>query len=110
MVIERCLAGNIFRECQRRFRNMDKPDPLDLNIKYIYRLNELWSCKTVETIGKAISSFSWCLSNGDLLAIGYGIYDFTSYVDRKAGYVCIWNIKVKIIITSKPRYQAKTDP
>lgn len=95
MVIQRLLAGNIFHDRQKRFRNMIMPDPLDLSIKYLYRLNVLWTYKMIETIGKAVSCFSWCHTNGDLLAIGYGIYDFASFSDRLAGgFVCIWSIKV----------------
>lgn len=70
------------------------PDPLDLSIKYLYRVEELWMYRMVETIGKAVSCASWCNSNGDLLAVGYGVYDFSSFFDRMVGFVCVWSIKV----------------
>lgn len=97
MIVERLLAGNVFRENQRRFRNMIKPNPLDLAVTYKYELNTLWCYKTIETIGKAVSCASWCHINGDLLAIGYGVYNFVSFADRTIGYVCIWSIKVKML-------------
>lgn len=99
MVIERLLAGNVFREQQKRFRNMIMPDPLDLSVRYRYRLNVLWTNKMMETIGKAVSCFSWCHANSDLLAIGYGVYDFAPFADRNVGHVCVWSIKVFYIGT-----------
>lgn len=94
MIVERLLAGNVFREQQRRFRNMIKSNPLDLSVTYKYDLNVLWSYKAIKTIGKAVSCASWCHINGDLLAVGYGVYDFMSFADRLTGYVCVWSIKV----------------
>lgn len=94
MVLERLLAGNIYREQQKRFRNMIMPDPLDLNIRYLYRVDVLWTNKMMETIGKAVSCFSWCNADSDLLAIGYGVYDFVPFSERNSGHVCVWSIKV----------------
>ncbi|XP_037038560.1 dynein intermediate chain 4, axonemal-like [Bradysia coprophila] len=93
MVLQRLLASNIYREQQKRFRNMIMPDPLDLSIKYLYRLEPLWTYKMTETIGKGVSSLSWCHGNSDILAVGYGVYDFVPYIYRTAGYVAIWSIK-----------------
>lgn len=93
MVIERLLAGNIFGDRQKRFRNFKLPDPYDKNAKYLYRLDTLWVYKVPELIGRAVSSVSWCPRNGDVLAVAYGVYGFTTFEYRKAGYVCVWSIK-----------------
>ena len=94
MVLERLLAGNVFENKQKRFRNMVTPDPLDLSVKFRYHLDELWTYKMVEALGRAVSCLSWCMSNPDILAIGYGVYDFVTFKDRKTGFVCLWSIKV----------------
>lgn len=73
MILQRLLAGNVYGERQKRFRNMVMPDPLDLNVKYLYRLETLWSYKSVDTMGKDVVDMSWCCDNGDLLAVAYGL-------------------------------------
>ncbi|XP_058832485.1 dynein axonemal intermediate chain 4 [Topomyia yanbarensis] len=93
MILQRLLAGNVYREKQKRFRNMYLPDPLDANVQYLYRVATLWIYKMVETIGKAVACASWCPANGDIVAIAYGIYGFTKFDDRSSGYVCVWSIK-----------------
>ncbi|XP_029733463.2 dynein axonemal intermediate chain 4 [Aedes albopictus] len=103
MILERLLAGNVYREKQKRFRNMYMPDPLDVDAKYLYRLETLWTYKTVETSGKAVASASWCPANGDIVAIAYGIYRFTKFDDRSSGYVCVWSIKNPV--NPERRYQ-----
>lgn len=93
MILQRLLAGNAFRERQKRFRNMTLPDPLDLNVKYLYRLETLWSYKSAETLGKEVVDMSWCHENGDLLAIAYGIYNYRDSKHRNSGSVLVWSIK-----------------
>ncbi|KAJ6643727.1 Dynein axonemal intermediate chain 4, partial [Pseudolycoriella hygida] len=93
MVLQRLLASNVYREQQKRFRNMVMPDPLDLSVQYLYRLEKLWTYKMTETIGKGVSSLCWCHGNSDILAVGYGVYDFVPYIYRTSGYVAIWSIK-----------------
>ncbi|XP_039442388.1 dynein axonemal intermediate chain 4 [Culex pipiens pallens] len=93
MILQRLLAGNVYREKQKRFRNMYLPDPLNTDARYLYRLDTLWTYKTRETMGKAVASASWCQSDGDIVAIAYGIYGFTAFDDRSTGYVCVWSIK-----------------
>lgn len=95
MVLQRLLASNIYREQQKRFRNMVMPDPLDLSVQYLYRLETLWTYKMTETIGKGVSCLSWCQGNSDILAVGYGVYDFVPFMYRTSGYVAIWSIKVR---------------
>lgn len=93
MILQRLLAANVFRERQKRFRNMILPNPLDLNVKYLYRLNKLWSYKSAETSGKEVVDMSWCHENGDLLAVAYGNYYYRDSRHRNSGAVLIWSIK-----------------
>lgn len=93
MILQRLLAGNVYRERQRRFRNMIESNPLDLNIKYLYRLQTLWTYKSLDTTGKNVVDMSWCPTNGDLLAVAYGTYYYRDCKTRANGAVLIWSIK-----------------
>lgn len=93
MILQRILASNVYRERQRRFRNMDESSPLNPEVHYLYRIEPLFVYKTVAAVGKAVSSFSWCPSDSDILAVGYGVYNARPNMDRSSGVVCLWNIK-----------------
>lgn len=95
MIMTRLLAGNVYEESQRRFRNMIKPDPLDMDHIIAYRLELLFRFKAQSLDGtrRAVTDMSWCAKNGDILAVGYGIYSFSAMHVPSGGYVCIWNIK-----------------
>lgn len=93
MILQRILASNIFRERQRRFRNMDEANPLDINVRYLYRLELLFTYKTIATVAKAVTNFAWCHTNSDVLSVAYGIYNIKPNMERTTGFVCIWNIK-----------------
>lgn len=93
MIVQRLLAGNVFEHRQRRFRNMKIPDPLDFTIRYTYRIEELWTYQLTGIVGSAVSCFTWCPVNSDLLAIGYGVYDYQVSSARNAGYVAVWSMK-----------------
>lgn len=105
MILQRLLAANIYRERQKRFRNMSLPDPLDLNVKYLYRLEVLWSYKSSETSGKDVVDMSWCCENGDLLAIAYGTYNYRDSKQRTSGAVLIWSIKNPVNPERRFRYK-----
>lgn len=105
MILQRLLAANIYRERQKRFRNMTLPDPLDLNVRYLYRLETLWSYKSVETFGKDVVDMSWCCDNGDLLAIAYGTYNYRDSKHRTSGAVLIWSIKNPVNPERRFRYK-----
>ncbi|RUS86621.1 hypothetical protein EGW08_005637 [Elysia chlorotica] len=53
-------------------------------------LDRLWSYNCNLTRGKNVSCIAWNKSNPDLLAVGYGQFEFTN---QKAGLVCCWCIK-----------------
>lgn len=102
MILERILAGNVYRESQRRFRNMDMPNPLDPVVQYLYRMKLLWTYRSCEINSSAVTCMSWCPSNADILAIGYGVFNYVRPERRRTGYVCLWNMKVRFIC-SRPR-------
>lgn len=95
MILERILAGNVYRESQRRFRNMDMPNPLDPVVQYLYRVKLLWTYLSSEINDSAVTCMSWCPSNADILAIGYGVFTYVVPKRRRIGYVCLWNMKVR---------------
>ncbi|BFY99711.1 hypothetical protein BsWGS_02751 [Bradybaena similaris] len=53
-------------------------------------LERLWSYDCPLTRGKNVSCMAWNKSNLDLLAVGYGQFEFTN---QKPGLVCCWCIK-----------------
>lgn len=93
MILQRLLAANVYRERQKRFRNMIMPDPFDLNVKYLYRLELSWSFKCNDTNRCEVVDMSWCHQNGDLLAVAYGNYFYRESRYRNFGSVLIWSIK-----------------
>lgn len=103
MIIQRLLASNVFKERQKRFKNMYLPNPLDLNVKYLYRLETLWTYKSSETFGKDVVDMSWCPKNSDLLAVAYGVFNYKESKNRNIGYVCVWSIKNPV--NPERRYQ-----
>lgn len=94
MILERILAGNIYCDEQRRFRNMEAPNTSEPTVHYLYRLKLLYRYRYHETSGTAVSCMSWCPSNTDILAIGYGVFKCEPCKDRQRSAVCLWNIKV----------------
>lgn len=101
MILQRILATNILHRSQCRFRNMKMPSPLDLSIRYLYNIELLCKYYSTETGNLSVSCMSWCSTNSDILAVGYGIYKFIANETnrRDNGYVCIWNIKVSFFFT-----------
>lgn len=103
MLIQRLLAGNVYHEKQKRFRNMILPNSLSLDVKYLYRLEILWKYSYIE-LGKSVSCMCWCPNDGDILAVAYGIFHIDIYNDKHKGYVAIWNIKNPINPERKIEY------
>ncbi|KAM6079204.1 dynein axonemal intermediate chain 4 isoform 2-T2 [Theristicus caerulescens] len=54
------------------------------------RLEQLWSYICDLTNGHSVSSMAWSKVNPDLLAVGYGAFDFK---ERKKGLACCWSLK-----------------
>lgn len=97
MVLQRILASNVFHRSQCRYRNMKEPSPLDLSIRYLYSVELLCKYHASETGDLSVSCMSWCSTNSDVLAVGYGVYRFAANEPglRGGGCVCIWSIKVR---------------
>nr|XP_009687165.1 PREDICTED: WD repeat-containing protein 78 isoform X2 [Struthio camelus australis] len=53
-------------------------------------LERLWSYTCDLTNGHSVSSMAWNKLNPDLLAVGYGEFDFK---EQKNGLVCCWSLK-----------------
>ncbi|NXA31560.1 WDR78 protein, partial [Eudromia elegans] len=53
-------------------------------------LELLWSYTCDLTNGRSVSSMAWNKLNPDLLAVGYGEFDFK---EQKNGLVCCWSLK-----------------
>ncbi|NXT33475.1 WDR78 protein, partial [Pelecanoides urinatrix] len=54
------------------------------------RLEWLWSYICDLTNGHSVSSMAWSKVNPDLLAVGYGAFDFK---EQKKGLACCWSLK-----------------
>ncbi|KFQ94012.1 WD repeat-containing protein 78, partial [Nipponia nippon] len=54
------------------------------------RLERLWSYICDITNGHSVSSMAWSKVNPDLLAVGYGAFDFK---EQKKGLACCWSLK-----------------
>lgn len=97
MLTMRILASNVFEPQQRRYRNMALPDPLAEDVKFKYRLGLLWRLSPPSSnprVHQAVSDMSFCPSNGDIMAVAYGVYSHGK-VGRlpRSGWVYVWNIK-----------------
>lgn len=95
VIIRRMLAGNVFEQGQRRFRNMLKVTRMADKVNYKYSLNPLFTinpCRK-DNIRRAVSDMSFCYTNSDILAVAYGIYSYQAAKLPDTGEVCIWSIK-----------------
>ncbi|XP_023304991.2 dynein axonemal intermediate chain 4 [Lucilia cuprina] len=94
-IIKRLLAGNTYEEGQRRFRNMMSVTRTMDKIIYKYSLKPLFNINRAskDNIRKAVSDMSFCYTNGDILAVSYGIYSYQAAKLPNTGEVCVWSIK-----------------
>lgn len=53
-------------------------------------LDRLWAYQAPITKGRNVSCIAWNKVNPDLLAVGYGQFEFTN---QKGGLVCCWSLK-----------------
>ncbi|PVD23177.1 hypothetical protein C0Q70_16440 [Pomacea canaliculata] len=53
-------------------------------------LDRLWSYSCSLTKGRNVSCLAWNKSNQDLIAVGYGQFEFTN---QKSGLICCWSLK-----------------
>ncbi|XP_063057893.1 dynein axonemal intermediate chain 4 isoform X2 [Engraulis encrasicolus] len=107
MVMERVVLENIYQPELAAYRQLpvlEGPRDPDGELKVeavnmadeaegrskMPALERLWSFGCVVTAGHNVSCMAWNKKNPDLLAVGYGQFDFK---DRKSGLVCCWSLK-----------------
>lgn len=95
MYMGRTLSSNIYEGGMRRFRNFDQVDRTDANVEYNYSMNLLYRLvpEPSKDERKAVSDIDFCRSNGDILAVAYGLYSFSSQHVPTSGSVFVWSIK-----------------
>uniref|UniRef100_W8AU81 Dynein axonemal intermediate chain 4 n=1 Tax=Ceratitis capitata TaxID=7213 RepID=W8AU81_CERCA len=101
MVMERLLAGNIYGEGQKRFRNINLPTKFDNAAEYRYQPEVIFTLYAPKfgaprisgNMRKAVSDISFCYGNGDILAVAYGVFSYSALITVSTGDVCIWSIK-----------------
>ncbi|KAH8234939.1 hypothetical protein KR032_005871, partial [Drosophila birchii] len=95
MYVGRTLSSNMNEEGMRRFRNFDQVDRTNTEAEYVYSMSLLFRLVPEPSKGerKAVSDIDFCRSNGDILAVGYGLYSFSSQYVPSSGSVFLWSIK-----------------
>ncbi|XP_062308930.1 dynein axonemal intermediate chain 4 [Osmerus eperlanus] len=103
-VMERIVLENIYQPKLAAYRQLPilEDEDLLLKTKAAGRMEEdeessltpalerLWAFSCELTAGRNVSSMAWNKTNPDLLAVGYGQFDFK---DQKSGLVCCWSLK-----------------
>ncbi|TRY54611.1 hypothetical protein DNTS_001597, partial [Danionella cerebrum] len=103
-LMERVLATSIFQPKLAAYRQLPKID--DPECVWMAKeeeswaeqhksstrpfLEQLWVYKCELTVGQNVSCMTWNKKNKDLLAVGYGPFDFKNH---KSGLVCCWSLK-----------------
>ncbi|XP_051568768.1 dynein axonemal intermediate chain 4-like [Myxocyprinus asiaticus] len=97
-VMERVVLENIFQPKLAAYRQLpviEDPDcartaeDLESWTEHPF-LEHLWAFKCELTMGRNVSSMAWNKRNPDLLAVGYGQFNFK---DQKSGLVSCWSLK-----------------
>ncbi|KAM6962991.1 dynein axonemal intermediate chain 4 [Aplochiton taeniatus] len=103
-VMERTILENIFQPKLAAYRQLSSlenqesaPKPKvagkrdeDEKSTRTPALERLWAFSCELTAGRNVSTMAWNKKNPDLLAVGYGQFDFK---DQKSGLVCCWSLK-----------------
>ncbi|XP_062586198.1 dynein axonemal intermediate chain 4-like isoform X3 [Saccostrea cucullata] len=101
-IMERVVNLNTYQPKQALYRNftiipdMDR-ESTELGDKQVSMVSDmgpnfdrLWSYSCKLTNGRNISCMSWNKLNPDLVAVGYGEFEFS---DQKSGLICCWCLK-----------------
>ncbi|XP_064607493.1 dynein axonemal intermediate chain 4-like [Liolophura sinensis] len=107
--MERVVNLNSYQSKQASFRGFSTVEDIDKEKSEAVggqisvadmgpNLDRLWSYNCPLTKGRNVSCLSWNSHNQDLIAVGYGQYDFTR---QKPGLVCCWSLK-------NPEYPERT--
>ncbi|XP_057194414.1 dynein axonemal intermediate chain 4 [Triplophysa rosa] len=102
-VMERVVLENIFQPKLAAYRQLpvlEDPDYVrtEMEVEEVSWteqppgpfLEHLWAFRCDLTMGRNVSSMAWNKRNPDLLAVGYGQFDFK---DQNSGLVCCWSLK-----------------
>ncbi|XP_017057803.1 dynein axonemal intermediate chain 4 [Drosophila ficusphila] len=95
MYMGRTLSSNNNEAGMRRFRNFDQVERWNAEAEYVYSLNLLFRLvpEPSKNERKAVSDIDFCRSNGDILAVAYGLYSFSSQRVPTSGSVFLWSVK-----------------
>ncbi|KAM4642171.1 LOW QUALITY PROTEIN: dynein axonemal intermediate chain 4 [Discoglossus pictus] len=98
--MERVVVENIFQPKLAAYRELPVLADPDVSVEIVKpvtveskspSLDRLWSFVCEMTKGHNVSSMAWNKKNPDLLAVGYGRFDFRE--DEKGGLACCWSLK-----------------
>ncbi|XP_048760663.1 dynein axonemal intermediate chain 4-like isoform X4 [Ostrea edulis] len=101
-IMERVVNLNTYQPKQALYRNFTIIPDVDREItelgdKQVSMVSDmgpnfdrLWSYSCKLTSGRNISCMSWNKLNPDLVAVGYGEFEFS---DQKSGLICCWCLK-----------------
>jgi len=106
LIMERIITENIYQPKLAVYRGLpiysdvsdDTGDSstshlLDIPNSIGPTINRLWSFNCPLTMGKNVSCMTWNKKNSNLLAVGYGSFNFVEQNKTKFGIVCCWNLK-----------------
>ncbi|KAH8262518.1 hypothetical protein KR026_010085, partial [Drosophila bipectinata] len=95
MYMGRALSSNTNEAGMRRYRNFELPDRFCQDVEYAYSMQLLFRLvpEPSKDERKAVSDIDFCRTNGDILAVGYGLYSFSSQRVPTSGSVFVWSIK-----------------
>ncbi|CAB3991989.1 Hypothetical predicted protein, partial [Paramuricea clavata] len=103
--MERVISLNTFQARQARYRGLavvpdidekvekdpDKlPSPVISLTELGPNLDKLWTYSCSMTKGRNVSCMAWNPQNPDILAVGYGEFEFSN---QKGGIACCWSLK-----------------
>ncbi|XP_067677855.1 dynein axonemal intermediate chain 4-like isoform X2 [Haliotis asinina] len=98
-IMERNLNLNSYQPKQALYRGYSIITDIDREVSSMTQtsvadmgpnLDRLWSYSCPLTKGRNVSCMTWNRLNPDLIAVGYGQFEFTN---QKGGYICGWSLK-----------------
>jgi hypothetical protein len=90
MAAERIIIQNIYHDKQLLYREPPLPDAGGESKGRGAKLEQLFTFKCPLTEGRTVTCMSWNKLNPDLLAVGYGDFEFSKQRD---GLVLFWSVK-----------------
>ena len=90
MAAERVVVQNIYHKQQLLYRQAPPPEDGEEGKTRVPKLDVLFTFKCGLTEGRTVTCMSWNKLNPDLLAVGYGEFEFSQQRD---GLVLFWSLK-----------------